>query len=642
LTFTDSLARRLALKLTLAFVAVAAALLGVWIVIGRHALQREHEAASLRMAELFEASLHNAMLRRDLPGLESLLERTGSLPGLQAAALLEPGGEVRFASQRGRLHHREADALAGMCLEAACNAVSPPRLQWRADDGGGAQALRVVYPVQNQARCLGCHGPVAAKPVNGVLLLDFRPMAAEQLARQRAGLWLMPASLLALLALGLATAWVLRREVLRPVSDLAGLAGRLAQGDLGARSIRAGSDELGRLALGFDHMAGQLQRQMAALAAQGQFLQDLLDASPDPMVVLAEDHRIVLANEAYLQLIERRMDEVLQQPCHRISRGLAQPCPTTLLQCPLAQCRLSVADGERPAALRTVMTFQRADGRPVDVEVHAAPLLGRQSEALVVEVIRPLEDQLRASQEQRLSAIGLLANGVAHEIHNPLASIRLALQSSLRGLADGSIEREELTEYLRLVDEQIDRCVAITQRLMRLGEPAVELAQPVSVQEALHDVLELLAEDTRRAGVQVEVALWPTEARVLTDEGELRQVIFNLVHNALRAMPGGGRLSVSGQQVARGRFRLSVVDTGVGISAEQLPLVFLPFYSRRADGGRGIGLGLAICKGLVERRGGSLRVHSRLGEGSRFEVELPDADDSLGHPAAAADTGGQS
>lgn len=624
MTLAASLSRRLALQLTLAFVAVAALLLAAWVATGRHALQREHEAASLRMAALFEASLHNAMLQRDLPGLESLLERTGSLPGLQSAALLEPHGEVRFASEPARLHAREGEALAGLCITAACAEVSAPRLAWR--EQAGTPALRVAYPVRNQPRCGGCHGPVAAKPVNGVLLLDFRPMAAEQAARERAGTWLLPASLVALALLGAVTAWVLRREVLQPVSALAAQAERLGRGELGARSGLLGRDELGRLAQGFDQMAAQLQAQMDELGAQGRFLQALIDASPDPMVLLGDDHRIVLANAAYLGLLGRRCDEVLGQPCHRISRGQAEPCPATLLQCPLAQCRSHRAAGEAAAALRTVMTFRRADGRAIDVEVHAAALTGRRGEPLVVELIRPLEDQLRASQEQRLSAIGLLANGVAHEIHNPLASIRLALQSSLRGLTDGSIERDELIEYLGLVDQQIDRCVSITQRLLRLSEPSAELAQPVCVAEAVDDVLALLNEEIRRAGVMPLLEIEPAAARVLMDEGELRQVIVNLVQNAVRAMSAGGRLTIRGERIDGGRYRISVADSGVGIAPDRLPLIFLPFYSRRADGRRGTGLGLAICKGLVEQRGGAIRAQSVLGEGSRFEVDLPDAE----------------
>ena len=90
-------------------------------------------------------------------------------------------------------------------------------------------------------------------------------------------------------------------------------------------------------------------------------------------------------------------------------------------------------------------------------------------------------------------------------------------------------------------------------------------------------------------------------------------------------MPQGGQLTIVGQR-RQGRFILQVSDTGVGISPEALPLIFLPFYSRRADGHRGTGLGLAICKALVQQRGGRLSASSEPGVGSRFEVELIDAD----------------
>jgi signal transduction histidine kinase len=128
------------------------------------------------------------------------------------------------------------------------------------------------------------------------------------------------------------------------------------------------------------------------------------------------------------------------------------------------------------------------------------------------------------------------------------------------------------------------------------------------------------------------------------DEGELRQVVVNLVQNAVRAMPGGGLLRIEGERMDGERvegamLRLAVTDTGVGIPPEQLPLIFLPFYSRRADGRRGTGLGLAICKGLVEQRGGAIRASSRPGEGSRFEVDLPDADAGGSPPGERSESG---
>lgn len=616
----SSLARRMAVWLLGAFALVAACLLAVSVAIGRSALQQEHEAASLRMAALFEAGLRNSMMARDLPGLQQLIDRVGDLPGLDAAALVHPGGQVRFASAAARVGSDEAASLQSLCLTAQCGELSGAQLQWRGT--AGHSTLRVIYPVRNEARCAGCHGTAAQQPVNGVLLLDFAPLASERMTLEHAGTRLLPAALGALALLAMFVGWVFRREVLRPLEGLLATVGRFGAGDLQARSPSRGAAEMVQLGRAFDHMAAQVQAQMAAQAAHGRYLQSLLDAAPDPMLLLREDHRIAMANAAYAQLVGREAAEIIGRPCHAVSRGRGEPCERTLVSCPLVECRLGAAP------LRTVMAFERADGKAVEVEIDAAALPGPQGERLVLQVIRRLDEQVRFSQEQRLSAIGLLANGVAHEIHNPLASIRLALQSSLRGLRDGSMERDELIEYLQLVDDEIDRCVHITQRLLRMSQPATGLAQPVGVRDAIDDVLGLLAEEARRAGVTCEVRWQGLDegARVLGDEGELRQILLNLVQNALHAMPTGGRLSLELRAAAAGQLCLAVTDTGCGIASADLPLIFMPFFSRRADGQRGTGLGLAICKGLVEQRGGTIRVHSVRGQGSCFEVDLPDAE----------------
>jgi len=170
--------------------------------------------------------------------------------------------------------------------------------------------------------------------------------------------------------------------------------------------------------------------------------------------------------------------------------------------------------------------------------------------------------------------------------------------------------------------------VHITQRLLRMSQPSAELSQPVTVRDAVNDVLGLLAEEARQAGVTCE-AKWiglGDGARVMGDEGELRQILLNLIQNAVRAMPQGGRLTLTVRAGEAGTLCIAVCDTGCGIAAADLPLIFMPFFSRRADGQRGTGLGLAICKTLAERRGGRLSVQSTVGEGSCFELVLPDAD----------------
>ena len=609
-----SLARRLTLGLIVALLVSTGVLALLALAAGHDTLRKEHEAAAHRLSRVFEASLHNAMLRRDLDGMATILSALGQSPGVAEARLAEPGGIVRFASRTPAIGSNAQQQLQGLCLQPGC--VAPrPNLAWHSSPQG--DQLRIAYPIQNQPRCVQCHGSTAQRPVNGVLLVDFEPLPRNT-PGSRPTLLLAGVGLAALTLFALIMAATLKRQVTQPLLRLAQATDRLASGDLDTRVGSVGDDELGRVGRAFDHMATRIDAMVGQLRHQGQFLQTLVNAIPDPVLVIDPDHRIRLANQAYATLLGHDLAALPGQCCHRASRGLAEPCPSTLLTCPVAEVL------QHPRAVRSMMALARRDGSAVEVDIEAAPLRSAEGELLTVEVLRPLDRSLRFSQQQRLSTIGLLANGVAHEIHNPLASIRLALQASLRGLQGGDMERDELVDYLQLVDHEIDRCVHITQRLMQMSQAPSQALQPVGLTRAIDDVLSLLREECRARSVQVQVSGVADTERVLGDEAELRQVLVNLIHNALHAMPKGGRIEIEAlpAEPDSAWLQLQVRDSGCGIALQEQALIFMPFFSRRADGQRGTGLGLAISKATMERFGGSIEVASTPGQGSVFTLTL--------------------
>ena len=622
-----SVRRRLLAGLLVALAASGILLTTLALSMGQRSLHSEQEAAADRLATVFEASLHNAMLRRDLAGLGRILETLGQAPGVTRASLLDVRGEIRFASDVSLLGERPPDALEGLCLVPGC-ARATPQHRWSATPEG--LALRVAYPIANQNRCASCHGKPSERPFNGVLLIDLQPLPPDTGLHSHGAL--LALGLAALTLFGGMMAWTLRRQISQPLLRLTAAADGLAAGQTGARAGMPGSDEFARLGQHFDAMAERVDATLGSLRAQQGFLQQMIDTIPDPVLVLGPDYRIRIANAAYAQLVGQAHADIIGGCCYRIGRGLNEPCAPTLVTCPIAELRSSGHN------LRTVMTLRHRDGSEVPVEIEAAPLpVG--SEYLTVEVLRPLERSIRFSQEQRLATIGLLANGVAHEIHNPLASIRLALQASLRGLKATDISREELIEYLELVDDQIDRAVLATDRLMQMSHPPGEEPEPVALSPAVDDVLALLGEECRQRGVTATVEIEPPGSAVLGDRAELRQVFVNLIHNALHAMPQGGNIRITAQPLDDRHLRISVSDTGTGIAVDDLPRIFLPFFSRRADGQQGMGLGLPICKSLVEHFGGRITVSSQPGQGTTFTLRLLRAaptSDMPTHPPATA------
>jgi signal transduction histidine kinase len=157
---------------------------------------------------------------------------------------------------------------------------------------------------------------------------------------------------------------------------------------------------------------------------------------------------------------------------------------------------------------------------------------------------------------------------------------------------------------------------------MSMSQPPSSQLMPVALLPAIEDVLTLIAEEARQHHVHMHHDIQPDPVWLLADDAELRQVFINLVHNAIHAMPGGGELRIRGCPQDERLYRIEVSDTGVGISPDNLSRIFLPFFSRRADGQAGMGLGLAVTKSIVTRFGGDIRVGSVQGQGSVFTLVL--------------------
>lgn len=590
---------------------------GLFLGFYREQLEAERAEASLHVNRTLQAAWENAMLKRDIPGLRDIVGRLGELPGIRDVMILAPNGEVRFASDQAKL---------GSLLPAVAGATTAGKPISRFETlDGGKEVLRSINPVANREPCKPCHGPAASHPVNGVLVIDYDAAPIRANARKSA-VALLAAGTLAI-GLMLITLWLLlRRNVIRPLMALDDLTQGFSEGKLALRAPIDSDDEIGRLAGSFNQMAERLEAQMAQLARHEAYLQEILDGLPDGVrVIRVADMRVVLANRAFCQQVDQPAAAVLDHPCYQASHGRSEPCTPTLTLCPLVELK------EVNATLKARHRHQRADGSQFPAEVHAVLVEivdEKDKTRYLVESIRDLGENIRISQEQRLSELGLLAAGIAHEIHNPLGSVRLGVQGLAREIRASRITPEQIAEYMGLIDQEIDNCIAVTRRLLLLARPPDNSLNLVILNDALTDTLRLLEYDAQTHGIVQRIELPDTPLRILANEADVRMIFLNLIQNAHHAMPSGGTLSAR-LTAENGWAVIEIADTGVGMTPEIMARIFDPFFSQRADHIKGTGLGLTIVKSFVERMRGTIEVDSTPGQGARFVIRLPLAETAL-------------
>lgn len=226
---------------------------------------------------------------------------------------------------------------------------------------------------------------------------------------------------------------------------------------------------------------------------------------------------------------------------------------------------------------------------------------------------------------EKLAAIGRLAAGIVHEINNPLATISAcaeALESRVgEGVFGDSEDTDDLCEYLGLIRNETFRCKSITNGLLDFSRVRTGNRIPLDINLTLNSAARLLAHQKRGAGVNIRIEAAENLPLVSADEGQIQQAIIALATNAIDAMPDGGEV-VFRTTNDHGRVKLEIEDTGSGIAPEDVSKIFEPFYTTK-EVGKGTGLGLAVCYGIITEHGGRLAVRSTLGAGTTFTIFLP-------------------
>lgn len=223
--------------------------------------------------------------------------------------------------------------------------------------------------------------------------------------------------------------------------------------------------------------------------------------------------------------------------------------------------------------------------------------------------------ELEVLRSEQLAAVGQLAASVAHEIRNPLTSIKMLVQTAL----DPADTSELTTEDLQIIEKEVRRMESSLRTFLDFTRPPKLQRRQISLMPVLQEVAGLIRGRAEKQGVTVRLEVMNADVSVYADPEQLRQVLVNLMLNGLDAQPHGGTLRMT-SQVVDGDVEIRVLDDGAGISDEMLPRLFQPFASNKETG---VGLGLVISRRIVEDHGGTIMGENRDGGGAVFTIRLP-------------------
>ena len=268
--------------------------------------------------------------------------------------------------------------------------------------------------------------------------------------------------------------------------------------------------------------------------------------------------------------------------------------------------------------------------KPVELE-HLISKIYQAYEKIQREEERRKEAEYRAEMAkqmvatERLAALGTLAAGVAHEINNPLA-----IMGESAGWMGQLLKKEELAGMphkrdfelaLGKIEKSIERAGRITHHLLGLVRKEASVFSEVDLKTLLEEAVGLIQRDARNKEIEIVVPTDSPACVIWSDPYPLRQVLINLLTNAVQATGAGGQVILRLEDLAE-EIMLIVADTGQGIPKENMEKIFEPFFSTKAPG-EGTGLGLFVSRGIIEKLGGTIRVESKLGQGARFIIRLP-------------------
>lgn len=420
-----------------------------------------------------------------------------------------------------------------------------------------------------------------------------------------------------------AIAYLLANSIVRPVLSLTEGTRRMIHGQLSPEVQVASNDEVGVLADSFNTMVrelnGRRRRLLQTLQAlrrsrheiirERNFKDTVFENIDTGLLTFDADRKVTSANSAACQILQ------IDRPgsdCRWKELLSEWPELHEILERWFRGDQASTGN-----ALREYVPLER-NGRSLTYLMVLFPLSFRQQDGWILS-IEDLTERVNMRQQMarmdRLASLGRMSAGIAHEVRNPLTGVSLLLDE----LHDRLLGKEADQLLIQRALEEIERLESLVNEMLHFSSVHTPKLSYGPIEQVVFDSLFLIRKQCQRQKVKLVEKIEENLPEIMFDSDRLKQVLINLLNNALDAMPDGGELRVEVEEVEE-KIVIRVIDTGVGISAEKLPLIFEPFFTSK---GQGTGLGLAISYNIISDHNGEIEVESKLGEGTTVSVWLP-------------------
>ena len=452
----------------------------------------------------------------------------------------------------------------------------------------GTQMMYVAIPITDESEIIGVARVAlpltqVESSVNSIIIIIIIAMAIAA-------------------ALVILAAWFITRLITRTIRELTKVSREIASGQLNQKISVSTKDESGQLAHAFNEMASKLKDMMATVTDDKARLASILDNMADGVLLADNDGNIILTNDAARNLLNIVEKDINGRPLIEVVREFEF---NELLDACLKTGQERISQFESSISNR----FLRVIAIPFIVEKPGGALL----------LIQDLTE-VRSLQTMRREMVG----NISHEFRTPLAGIKAMVETLQNIAAD---DKEATRDFLSRIEIEVDRMTQLVAELTELsrietGKAELDL-EPIELNELVEEAIVQLKPQVERQKLTLEMVMAKYMPVITVDKERLRQVMVNLIHNAIKFNRPGGNIKISTES-SENSVSVEVSDTGVGIAKDNLPHIFERFYKvDKSRAGQGSGIGLAIAKHVIESHGGKITVQSEEEKGTTFSFSLP-------------------